>query len=127
MLALGTKYAITALLELAKDPQGEYRQVQSLSAAADVPGPYLSKIMQTLSAKNVVESKKGITGGVRLAKRESSLTFYDVCVALDDPIVSNTCLLSKASCNKNDPCPMHSSWKKIKSDLITYLSQARIE
>jgi Rrf2 family protein len=126
MLALGTKYAISALLELAKRSDGGFTQVQALSESADVPGPYLSKIMQTLVSKNIVESKKGITGGVRLIKGNSRITFFDVCAALDDPVVATTCLLSKEGCNKNDPCPIHNSWKRIKGDIIEFLSNTYI-
>lgn len=127
MLALSTKYAITALLELAKNSESDFTRVQALSIAADVPGPYLSKIMRVLAAKNIIESKKGSTGGVRLIKRRPALTYLDVCVALDDPIVLTRCLLSKESCNKGSPCPMHESWKKTKSHLIEFLRHAYIE
>ena len=127
MLAVSTKYALKALRELAKGSREDFMQVKILSEAADVPGPYLSKIIKTLAAKGIVETKKGITGGVKLARPRKPLTFLDVCVALDDPVVMQQCILSREGCNGAKPCDMHFGWKKIKEELLAFLEQAQIE
>ena len=126
MLALSTKYALKALLFLAQHNREEFMQVKALSEEAEVPGPYLSKIIKQLSAKQLVETRRGISGGVRLPKK-LRLSFYDVCVALDDPIVSQGCFLTKHPCNSRKPCMMHPHWSRIKGEVAKFLQNSRIQ
>lgn len=127
MLALSTKYALKALLHLARVQRDDYMQVKALSEEANVPGPYLSKIIKQLSAKQLVETRRGITGGVRFPKNGHTVTFYDICIALDDPIIAQGCFLSKHPCDLKHPCVMHQHWSRIKQDVIKFLQEATIE
>ncbi len=127
MLALSTKYALKALLFLAEKRSDEFMLVRTLSEEAQVPGPYLSKIIKQLAAKELVETRRGILGGVRFRKTGSSITFYDVCVALDDPIVSQACFLTKHPCSTKDTCVMHSHWSRIKREVAKFLQESKIE
>jgi Rrf2 family iron-sulfur cluster assembly transcriptional regulator len=126
MLAVTTKYAIKALQHLAKQDSRHFMQVNALSQAIEVPGPYLAKIVKALAARGVVETRRGFSGGVRLSPREGTLTYYDICIALDDPVVISSCLLSKESCNSQDPCPIHVEWRKTKELLVKFLQKARV-
>lgn len=126
MLAVSTKYALKALLILVEETSGEFMQVKTLSEMADVPGPYLSKIIKQLAARNLVETRRGSSGGVRFPKGGQSISFYDVCVALDDPILSQKCFLNKGVCERKNPCIMHDHWSKIKQELAKFLSDSKI-
>lgn len=126
MLASTTKYGIRALLYLAKLPGGEFIQVKELSERSDVPGPYLAKIMKTLAQKGVVITRKGAHGGVRIPERETPLSFYEVCVALDDPIAESQCMLSKKECGKGRPCAYHERWKAARAGSINFLESMKI-
>jgi Rrf2 family iron-sulfur cluster assembly transcriptional regulator len=125
MLSTTSKYALTAMLALARAPSDEYVMIRELSSRIGVPAPYLSKIINTLAAKGFVETKKGISGGVRLQKN-SSPSFLDICRALDDPIVSTACFLSKTACNREAPCPIHDQWLPIRENTINFLRQTPI-
>lgn len=126
MLAASTKYALKALHYLAKQDQRQFIQVNALSLASEVPGPYLAKIVKLLAARGMVETRRGLTGGVRLSPREGALTYYDVCIALDDPVVISNCLLSKERCNSQEPCAIHAEWRRTKEQLVKFLQKARI-
>ena len=126
MLESTTKYALKALLFLASKPDDRYVRVEEISAEAGAPGPYLSKIMKTLAIKGLVLAKRGSMGGVKLAPRIQEITFYDVCVALDDPIVGVGCMLGNGLCNKNNPCQFHHQWTKMKQEVAQHFSQFKI-
>lgn len=126
MLELSTKYALKALLHLANETDGQYILVKELSEKANVPGPYLSKIIKQLALKEIVETRRGMSGGVRLPKKKKQISFYDVCVALDDPVVSQGCFLTKHACNSANPCVMHSHWSRIKRELAKFLQSSYI-
>lgn len=125
MLSVSTKYAIKALSHLAEQPRDRFLQVKTLSELADVPGPYLSKIIKQLSAKKVLETRRGSQGGVRIPE-DRQISFYDVCVALEDPITVAGCFLDKRECSSKTPCIMHHRWAQIKRELAKFLQEVKI-
>ena len=126
MLNTTSKYALQALLVLSKRKEGEFVQVNALSKDSDVPGPYLAKIIKTLAARQIVETRRGISGGVRLHPEARSTTFFEVCQALNDPITADSCLLSKKRCNGEAPCPMHDRWSVLRSQIVKFLHESKI-
>jgi len=126
LLESTTKYALKALLYLASVDDDGYIRVEELSDAAGVPGPYLSKIMKKLAEEGLVLSKRGSRGGVKLAPRIQAITFYDICVALEDPIVRAGCMLNNGPCNRNAPCAFHSGWAKVKQEVARHFSQLKL-
>ena len=126
MLASTTKYGIRALLYLATIPESDLIQIKTLSKNSGVPGPYLAKIMRTLAKAGVVYSRKGMSGGVRLPPRNPPLSFYDVCVALEDPIVESQCMLSKKQCSSTRPCSYHNRWKVLRNSSVELLQSMKI-
>jgi Rrf2 family protein len=126
MLNISAKYALRALIFLASCPPDEYVPIERLSAGSDVPRPYLAKIMKTLAQRGVVETKKGLNGGARLNSARKKLTFLDVCEALDDPIVRDTCFLSKGVCGGANPCAFHHKWGAMRAKMRQFLEQHEI-
>lgn len=126
MLELSTKYAIQALLHLAKLEKDQYLQVKTLSRRAKIPGPYLSKVIKDLASKGIVETKRGALGGVRLPSSKKSISFLDVCKALEDPLLKQSCFLTKYSCNSQTPCIMHRHWLEMKEQMIAFLEERLI-
>lgn len=126
MLSLSSKYALRALRVLAEEDPEKFFRVEFLARKCGAPGPYLSKVMKTLARRNIVESRRGLTGGVRLKRSKKPLSFYDVCEALEDPIVHQRCILSRGACSGDAPCSMHYEWQKAKGRLISFLKEAQI-
>ena len=128
MLSASSKYALSALLCLAREQESGdgFMRVEELSVKANVPAPYLSKIIKALAQKQVVETRRGLTGGVRLGANRNKISFYDICVALDDPVVKEQCLLSKRSCGVGATCPMHEEWGKSRARIHSFLKKSKI-
>lgn len=126
MLELSTKYAIKALLAISRRPTEEFLQVKLLSDETNIPGPYLSKIIKQLAAKGLVDTRRGLSGGVRAIKRKKPITFYEVCEALDDPIIYQHCFFSRHPCNLSSPCGMHANWSKLKGNITDFLQRSKI-
>ncbi len=126
MLSASTKYALKALRELARAEPGKYVAIDDLSGMAKVPRPYLAKLMKALAEKQIVLTKKGVKGGVMLPQGRK-YSFFDICVALDDPVTNQRCLLSNDSCGKGkEVCSMHNAWKKERERLIQFLKDAEL-
>ena len=124
MLSLTSKYALSALITLSKfsDKPAAISELSKLSA---VPEPYLRKIIKALTKAKLLESRKGPNGGILLpAKR---INFYDICLALKDPVVKSSCFLGKKECSDKTACSFHASWSKIRGSYINYIKEINFQ
>lgn len=109
VLSQAVGYAATALSQLAAAGDRPLR-VKEIAKATNMPGPYLAKIIQALAHKGIVNTQRGIGGGVMLARSAESITIYEVAVALEDPAVLERCMLGVAACTDERACPCHKFW-----------------
>jgi len=82
MFSQTVEYALRAVVHLAMyDAQA--LKTSDIAEQTKVPAPYLSKVLQGLRAKGIVQLQRGVGGGVRLAKPADQLTILDVVNAVD--------------------------------------------
>ena len=120
MLSQASGYAATALGFVAS-AGGRPLLVKEIAKEAEIPAPYLAKIIQALSRKGLVNTQRGIGGGVTLAKDPGEISLYDVCSALDDPITQTRCMLGTAQCSDDRACPAHKFYSAHRNRQIEYL------
>lgn len=83
-------YAVRATIELAVHQQrdNEHITAERISDAQQIPRPFLATILQDLRRAGVVESKRGVDGGHRLAQPATQLSLADVIRAVDGPLAA---------------------------------------
>jgi Rrf2 family protein len=59
---------------------------------------YMAKILQSLAAKGIIASARGIGGGFSLKKPAAEMACLEVLEALDGPLPGNYCLFPKPVC-----------------------------
>jgi len=77
-----TAYALQALIELSN--YDKPIDVNTLSERTDIPKPFLAKLLQNLSKKNIIKSYKGIHGGFLLHKKPEEIRIIDVFKIIED-------------------------------------------
>jgi Rrf2 family protein len=92
MISQKAKYALRALIVLARLPAGETVQTQELAEAAAVPKRFLEQILLDLKARGLVASRRGQKGGYVLLKPAAKITFGEVLRVIDGPIAPLPCL-----------------------------------
>jgi Rrf2 family iron-sulfur cluster assembly transcriptional regulator len=120
MLTQSVGYAASALGYLAGSGRHQML-VRELAEAVGVPGPYLAKIMNQLARRGFVTTQRGIGGGVALARAAGEISLYDLCEALDDPVVQQRCMLGIAECTDERSCPAHRFWSRVRSQQTEFL------
>ncbi len=120
MLSQTVGYAIRALTYLAR-MKGKPVLVREISEATNIPQAFLAKIINTLGRKQFVMTQRGIRGGISLAPEPESVSLYDLCVALDDPILNSRCILGMPECPSENGCPVHHFWAKQLEQEIKFL------
>jgi Rrf2 family protein len=76
------------MIELADAPEGDVVKGEVVSAAQDIPLPFLERILSELRHNGLVVSKRGAEGGYRLAKPAEKITLADVIRAVEGPLAT---------------------------------------
>src|SRR4051794_22529288 len=82
MFSQTVEYALRAVVHLA-DQAPAPRTTDQIATATLVPKAYLSKVLQGLCQANIVQSKRGLGGGMSLTKTPDQLTILDVVNAVE--------------------------------------------
>ncbi|MBI5361802.1 MAG: Rrf2 family transcriptional regulator [Planctomycetes bacterium] len=125
MLSPLVGYAATALGHIAISG-GTPLQVREIAAATGVPAPYLSKIVNQLSRKGFVVTRRGTGGGVQLSVDPDAVTLLELCEALEDPILSPQCMLGLGACDDDVACPAHEFSREIRERQMEFLRETTL-
>jgi Rrf2 family protein len=120
------EYAIRAFVHLAQVPDGRYAMVKQIAAEEEIPAHFLAKILQQLARKGMLRSSKGPTGGFSLRVPPDEVRLLDIVEALDGLSEYEKCASGLAECNDDMPCPLHDSWKALRSRIMDYLGRNTI-
>lgn len=82
MFSQTVEYALRAVVHLA-DQAPSPRTTDQIATATRVPKAYLSKVLQGLGHAKIVQSKRGLGGGMVLTKAPEQLTILEVVNAVE--------------------------------------------
>jgi Rrf2 family nitric oxide-sensitive transcriptional repressor len=99
------EYALRAVVHLAEHSPSA-RTTEQIAEATRVPKPYLSKVIQGLCGAQILQSKRGVGGGVALVKTPAELTVLDVVNAVEPIARIRQCPLGLKSHGVH-LCPLH--------------------
>jgi len=126
-LSLGTQYALTALIILSKEGQGTAVSASRLAEPLNSPGTYLSQVLSRLVAPGIIGTRRGINGGVFLAKEPSRISLYEIVTAVEGDSFFSTCFLGISGCGDVEPCPFHEEWKQKRGDIESWLKDTTLD
>lgn len=104
MLSQKARYALRALVELARDPDEAQLTASELSVRADAPRKFLEAILLELARRGVVVSRRGKFGGYALARAAEAISFAEVIRVIDGPLALAPCV-SRTAFRKCHDCP----------------------
>lgn len=105
MISQTVEYALRAVAQLAQQAP-EACTTEEIARVTKVPRAYLSKVLQALVRGGVVNSQRGIGGGMTLVKTPQELTILEVVNAVEPIQRIRTCPLGLASHGVH-LCPLH--------------------
>lgn len=126
MLSQTAEYALRTVLYLAARQGDGLLRVSDIASDLSVPRNYLSKTLHLLTRAGVLHSSRGKHGGFRLAKPASKLTLAEVVAPFNGPSGARKCLLGRAACSDNDPCPAHARWKGVSGQVSTFFRETMV-
>jgi Rrf2 family iron-sulfur cluster assembly transcriptional regulator len=97
-------YAVRCVLEVARIGRTSAAQVARMQSISPT---FLGKIVQSLAKSGILATKRGVGGGIALAKDPSDITLLQVIEAVGGPLVINECLQSPDACGQVHNCPAY--------------------
>lgn len=92
MLSQKCKYALQALLSLAREPSQGLLLVSDIAERENLPKKFLEAILLELNRNGLVRSRRGRGGGYALAKPADLITFGQVVRIIDGPLAPLSCV-----------------------------------
>jgi len=104
MLTQTVEYALRAMACLAFNPD-ELTPTPTLAEQTKVPASYLAKVLQMLSAGDLITGRRGVGGGYKLTRPAKEISLLDVINVVDPVERIETCPLGITGHDRL--CPLH--------------------
>jgi len=119
ILSKKAKYALRALLLLAKEHGSGPVLISEMAQRESIPKKFLELILLDLKNQGVLQSKKGKGGGYFLGKTPEAITLGQVIRALDGPLaplpcVSQTAYMKCEECTEETTCGIRIVMKEVR-------------
>lgn len=115
-LQKSTRFALYAVMELARAWGEEPLSVAAIAKRYDVPPANLAKVIQRLVHVGLARGTRGSGGGYRLVREPSKITMLDVIEAFEISTSPSQCMLlgeGDGSCADADVCRLGSVFSEV--------------
>lgn len=106
MFSQTLEYALRAVVALAAVPEQRAIKTRDISALTQVPPDYLFKVLRSLSKAGLVETTRGVSGGVKLARPPGEIKVLEVIQVVDPMPRIKKCPLNLAA-HRECLCALH--------------------
>ena len=132
MLSRKTKYAINALVYLARENKdGQPIQISCIAEKEHIPRKFLEAILLQLRNAGMLTSRKGKTGGYSLQKSPEEINIADVMRLFDGPIALLPCVAYKYykrcdECVDEGTCGIRAVFSELRAETVRMLKNATL-
>lgn len=116
-------YAIRAIVFIAsRQEPGKFIKVDEIAGELHIPRHFLSKVMKSMSKKEILISSKGPAGGFALNKDTLSMPLLQIALITKDVPQLNVCMLTFGECDAKAPCSLHKRLDLLNRDIMGFLN-----
>ena len=121
-LSLRGEYALRALVVLGLNYDQPVVRIQTISEHQNIPKRFLEQILNELKSGGFVQSKRGVAGGYRLARRPEEITLAAVVRHIEGALAPVRCVSKryyrKCSCPDESRCAIRRVMKEIRDAVV---------
>jgi Rrf2 family protein len=121
-LSLRGEYALRAFLVLGLNYDREVVRIQTISQQQNVPKRFLEQILNDLKSAGIVQSRRGVAGGYRLARPPEEITLAAIVRHIEGALAPVSCVseqfYEKCSCPDESRCAIRSVMKDIREAVV---------
>ena len=131
MLSKKCKYAIHALVHMAKEPEAKFL-IKDISGACNIPKKFLEAILLELKRAGVLGSKQGKGGGYFLRKAPADVNLAEVVRLFDGAIAAIPCATHQfyeacRECDDEETCVVRDAFLQIRNATVEMLKSDTLE
>jgi len=131
MLSKKCKYAIHALVHMAKKPEEKFL-IKDISEACSIPKKFLETILLELKRAGILGSKQGKGGGYTLRRAPSDVNLAEVVRLFDGAIAAVPCATFKFyescdECEDEDTCSIRHAFLQVRNATVEMLKGDTLE
>jgi Rrf2 family protein len=131
MISQRAKYALRALVMIAKGDAGQSYSIPEIAETQRIPKKFLEQILLELKRAGIVESRRGKDGGYLMRKEAAEVTYGDVLRVIDGPLALLPCLSIVAyrkceDCRSETDCEIRHVFAKVAESTRAVLDQTSI-
>jgi Rrf2 family protein len=117
--------ALHTMVILAAQPDSTFsnREIASLLHASE---HHLSKVLQRLTREGLVSSARGPKGGFKVSPEWKKITLLQVYEAIEGPMETRECLLSRPACGNDNECILGDLLKVMNSKIRKTFSSTNL-
>lgn len=131
MISKKAKYAIHALVKLARDREQGPILISEISKEGNIPKKFLEAILLDLKRAGILNSKKGKGGGYYLIKNPEDVNMADVLRLFDGALALLPCVTYKyyercEECTDELTCGIRKVMQQVRDETVRILKDATL-
>ena len=119
-----------ALLVLGLNYDQSVVRIQTISEQQKIPKRFLEQILNDLKSAGVVESRRGVAGGYRLARRPQEISLAVVIRHIEGALAPVSCVserfYEKCSCPDESRCALRSVMKEVRDAVVKIVERVTV-
>jgi Rrf2 family protein len=132
MISKKAKYAINALVHLAKRKNDGPILISDIAKSEHIPQKFLEAILLDLKKAGILASKKGKGGGYYLLKSTNEVSMADVIRLFDGAIALLPCVAHKyyercEECKDEETCGIRDVFSDVRNKTVQLLKKATLD
>ena len=121
-LSLRGEYALRVLLVLGLEYELSVISIQAISRQQNIPKRFLEQILNDLKSAGLVQSRRGVAGGYRLARPPQEISLASVIRHIEGALAPVSCVsqrfYEKCSCPDESRCAIRSVMKEVRDTVV---------
>ena len=123
-LTTSTDFAMRILIYLAQ--QDKLLTMPVLAEKLSIPYNNLTKLIQHMAKANIIHTKKGKNGGIRLLKDAKEVTLRNIVDLIDGPTTLSECQKTEALCALSSNCKLKSVFQDLQNNINALMDDITI-
>jgi Rrf2 family protein len=129
-LSVRGEYALRALLVLGLHYSDEVVRIQTISEQQNIPKKFLEQILNDLKTLGAVESRRGASGGYRLARPPQHITLASVVRHVEGALAPVSCVsdrfYERCTCPDEARCAIRAVMAEVREAVVKIMERVTL-
>jgi len=87
-LTTKSEYSILALIYMARNQSNSFMKIEEICSKCEIPKKYLELLFSVLRQNGYIKTRRGTSGGYKLAKPSSAITLAEIIRVMDGALAA---------------------------------------